>query len=154
MTEPAPEANDPDGLHPDAPRQGSPWKWMILMMATLVVLTTFSMWGKEKISIKATVTIPELTPAQQAGREDFAKFCQECHGADGSGGSRKGQPLIHPMYRENVFPDYVFKKAIREGKREKNWRFGEMPPTEGITDTQIDNITSFVRAAQVASGID
>ncbi|MEG3617133.1 cytochrome c [Magnetovibrio sp. PR-2] len=154
MSAPEPQPTDTEGLHPEAPRQGSPWKWMLLMMAVLVVLTTYSMWGKEKISIKANVVVPELTPLQQAGRADFAKLCQDCHGADGSGGSRKGQPLIHPMYRENVFPDYVFKKALRDGKREKNWRFGEMPPTKGITEPQIDNIVSFVRAVQNASGID
>ena len=154
MTEPSPQPTDSDGLHPDAPRQGSPWKWMLLMMAILVVLTTFTMWGRETISIKASVVVPELTTEQQAGRVAFAKYCQECHGADASGGSRTGQPLIHPMYRENVFPDHVFKKAIRDGKREKNWRFGEMPPTKGITEAQIDNITSYIRAVQIASGID
>lgn len=145
---------DGDGLHPDAPRHGSPWKWMLLMMFTLIGLTTYSMWGKEKISIKATVTIPELSESGLRGREVFAAKCAECHGADGSGGSRKGPPLIHPMYRANVYPDFVFKQVIRDGKREKNWRFGEMPAVENITAQQIDDVTTFVRAAQLASGID
>ncbi len=145
---------DESGLHPDAPRYGSPWKWMLLMMGTLVVLTTISMWGREKISIKATVVVPELSAGQQSGRALFAQKCQDCHGVDGSGGSRKGPPLVHPMYRSNLYPDYVFKKVLREGKREKNWRFGAMPAIEAISDQQVDDITAFVRAVQNASGID
>ena len=150
----ASELQDADGLHPDAPRQSSPVKWMLLVMGTLVVLTTITMWGKEKISIKATVTIPELSEAGLRGREVFARTCQECHGVDGAGGVRTGPPLMHPMYRENLYPDFVFKKVIREGKREKNWRFGPMKPVENITPEQIDDVTAFVREAQIASGID
>ncbi len=143
-----------DGLHPDAPRQKSPWKWMLLMMGVLVVLTTISMWGREKISVKVNVTVPELSVAEQRGRHVFARACEECHGVDGAGGVRTGPPLIHPMYRENLYPDHVFKKVIRDGKREKNWRFGPMPKVENITDQDIDDVTAFVRAAQIASGID
>ncbi|HEY9080618.1 cytochrome c [Magnetovibrio sp.] len=153
-TQPAPELMDAQGLHPDAPRHGSPIKWMALVMVTLVVLTTISMWGKEKVSIKASVTIPPLSEAAQRGREVFAQSCQECHGVDGAGGTRTGPPLIHPMYRENLYPDYVLKKVLREGKREKNWRFGPMEPVKNITEQQIDDVTLFIRTVQNASGID
>jgi mono/diheme cytochrome c family protein len=145
---------DSQGLHPDAPRHKSPIKWMALVALSLVALTTYAMWGQEKISIKATVTIPPLTASAQHGRAIFATACQDCHGVDGAGGSRKGQPLIHPMYRENQFPDFVFKKSIRDGKREKNWRFGPMPALDTLTEQQIDEVTEFVRAVQNASGID
>lgn len=145
---------DAQGLHPDAPRHKSPIKWMAMVALFLIALTTYSMWGQEKISIKATVTVPPLTASAQRGREIFATACQECHGVDGAGGSRKGQPLIHPMYRENQFPDYVFEKAILDGKREKNWRFGPMPAIKTLSKQQIDEVTEFIRAAQNASGID
>jgi len=145
---------DDQGLHPDAPRQSSPIKWMLLVMLTLVALTTYSMWGREKISIKASVTIPTLDAAGQRGREVFAQSCQECHGVDGAGGTRTGPPLIHPMYRENLYPDYVLKKVIREGKREKNWRFGPMEAVKDLNDQQVDDVALFVRAVQNASGID
>jgi len=145
---------DAQGLHPDAPRMGSPIKWMGLAALTFVVLTTMTLWGKEKISIKATVTIPELSESGLRGRQVFATACQECHGTDGAGGTRTGPPLIHPMYRENLFPDYVFNKVIREGKREKNWRFGPMAPVKNLTDQQVKDVMVFVRAAQIASGID
>lgn len=145
---------DDQGLHPDAPRHKSPLKWMGLVMVTLVVLTTYSMWGKEKISILATVTIPELSEQGLRGRDVFAKACAECHGADGAGGSRTGPPLIHPMYRDTLYPDFVFKQVIRNGKREKNWRFGPMRAIENLSAQQIDDVTAFIRAAQLASGIN
>jgi len=146
--------SDKDGLHPGAPRHKSPVLWMGAVMVLLVVLTTATMWGKEKVSIKATVTIPELTPAGERGRAVFAQACQDCHGVDGSGGSRNGPPLIHPMYRADQYPDFVLKQVIRNGKREKNWRFGAMAPVENLTESQIDDVTTFIRAAQVASGIE
>jgi len=148
------EQVDAQGLHPDAPRMGSPIKWMALAMFTFAALTTMTLWGKEKISIKATVVIPELNESGLRGRQVFAASCQECHGVDGAGGTRTGPPLIHPMYRQNLFPDHVFNKVIRDGKREKNWRFGPMEPVKNLTDQQIIDVMAFVRAAQVASGIN
>lgn len=145
---------DDQGLHPDAPRHKSPLKWMLLVIVSLVAVTTYSMWGKEKISIKATVTIPELSEQGLRGREVFASACAQCHGADGSGGSRTGPPLIHPMYRDTMYPDFVLKQVILNGKREKNWRFGPMPAIENLNAQQVDDIIIFIRAAQVASGIN
>lgn len=153
-TEAASTPMDAQGLHPDAPRMGSPIKWMVLVLLTMVGLTVFAMWDDEKVSIKATVTIPQLSEAGLRGRQVFATSCQECHGIDGAGGTRTGPPLIHPMYRENLYPDFVLKKVIREGKREKNWRFGPMKAIEGLSDQQVDDVAIFIRAAQVASGID
>jgi len=153
-TENASTPMDAQGLHPDAPRQSSPIKWMVLVLFTMVGLTVYAMWDDEKISIKASVTIPPLSEAGLRGREVFATSCQECHGVDGAGGTRTGPPLIHPMYRENLYPDFVLKNVIREGKREKNWRFGPMKAVEGLSDQQVDDVATFIRAAQVASGID
>ncbi|MBL4613832.1 MAG: cytochrome c [Magnetovibrio sp.] len=112
-----------DGLHPDAPRHKSPVKWMALVMLSLVVVTTYSLWDKEKISVKSTVTVPPLSDQGQRGREVFATACAQCHGADGSGGSRTGPPLIHPMYRTSVFPDFVFKKRHQQWKTRKKLAF-------------------------------
>ena len=153
-TETASNPMDAQGLHPDAPRHSSPIKWMALVAVTLVTLTTISMWGNEKISIKASVTIPPLSEAGLRGRAVFAKSCQECHGVDGAGGTRTGPPLIHPMYRENLYPNFVLKNVIRDGKREKNWRFGPMEALKDLDEQQVDDVTVFIRAAQVASGID
>ncbi len=147
-----PETPD-DGLHPDAPRQKSPVKWMVLMLLIVIAATIPTLWGKEKISIKASPTIPELSPLAQHGRTVINARCAECHGVDGTGGSRKGPPILHSMYREEVFPDFVFKRSVLEGKREKNWRFGPMPPNEGMSERDVDGVIAFVREVQTATGI-
>lgn len=144
---------DPHNIHPDAPRHKSPVLWMGLVMLILVVLTTMTMWGKEKISIKASPVIPELSAAAQHGREVINAKCAECHGVDGTGGSRKGPPILHPMYRDEIFPDFQFKRSVREGKREKNWRFGPMPAMPDLSDEDIDGVIAFVREVQTATGV-
>jgi len=140
-------------IHPDAPRHKSPLKWMALLMVTLVVLTVTTMWGNEKVSIKASPKIPELSALAQHGRTIINERCAVCHGVDGTGGSRTGPPILHPMYRDAVFPDFVFKRSVLEGKREKNWRFGPMPPVEGLSDKDVDGVIAFVREVQTATGV-
>lgn len=148
------EPMNSDDLHPDAPRQKSPLKWMALMMGVLVVLTTFTMWGKEKISIKASPKIPVLSAQAQHGRDVINAKCSECHGVDGTGGSRKGPPILHSQYRREIFPDYQFKRAMFEGKREKNWRFGAMSPVEGLSEADADAVIAFVREIQDFNGVE
>lgn len=141
-------------MHPDAPQQKSPLKWMALVMVTLIVLTITTMWGKEKISIKATPIIPaQLSAGAQHGRTIINERCIDCHGVDGTGGSRKGPPILHPMYRNEIFPDFVFKNSVLNGKREKNWRFGPMAPVEGLSDADVDDVIAFVREVQAATGV-
>lgn len=146
--------NDSDGMHPDAPRQKSPLKWMVLMMLILVAATIPTLWGKEKISIKASPTIPELSASAQHGRVVLNERCADCHGIDGTGGSRKGPPILHSMYRREIFPDFQFKRSVLDGKREKNWRFGPMEPVKGLSDEDINGVIAFVREVQDATGIE
>ena len=136
------------------PRHKSPVLWMGLIMLTLVILTTLTMWGKEKVSIKASPIIPELSEQAQYGRTVINTQCAECHGVDGTGGSAKGPPILHPMYRRAVYPDHHFKKMVREGKREKNWRFGPMPAFPDISDRDIDAVIAFVREVQIATHVE
>lgn len=144
--------DDPQ-MHPDAPQHKSPIKWMLLMMVILIIATITTMWGDEKISIKASPTIPELSVSAQLGRTIINARCADCHGVDMTGGSRKGPPILHSMYREEIFPDFVFKRSVLEGKREKNWRFGPMPAQEGLSDEEVDGIIAFVRELQNATGM-
>ena len=142
-----------DDMHPDAPRQKSPIKWMALMMVTLIILTITTMWGDEKISIKASPKIPELSPLAQHGRKVINEKCADCHGVDGTGGSRKGPPILHTMYRDEIFPDFVFRRSVLEGKREKNWRFGPMPAMPDLSEEDVNGAIAFVREVQTATGV-
>lgn len=141
-------------VDPSTPQNKSPVVWMGLVMVTLVILTTLTMWGREKVSIKASPVIPELSEQAQHGRQYLNTHCAECHGVDGTGGSKKGPPILHPMYRRAVYPDHHFKKMVREGKREKNWRFGPMPAYPEIADKDIDAVIRFVREVQDATNVE
>ena len=141
-------------VDPTVPRHKSPVLWMGLVMVTLVILTAITMWGKEKVSIKASPIIPELSEQAQHGRAVINSQCVECHGIDGTGGTPKGPPILHPMYRRAVYPDHHFKKMVREGKREKNWRFGPMPAFPDISDRDLDAVIAFVREVQDATHVE
>ena len=142
-------------IDPNAPTQKSPLKWMALMIVVLVAATIPTLWGKEKISLKATPKFPaQLSAEAQHGRDVINEKCADCHGVDGTGGSRKGPPILHSMYRREIFPDILFRQAMVHGKREKNWRFGPMEPVAGITEDDIVGVIAFVRELQDATGIE
>ena len=146
---------NPDiGVNSDAPVQGSPVKWMLALLGLIIVLTAGTLWDREKISIKASPKIPELSTAGKLGRVLVNTQCAECHGEDGTGYSRKGPPLLHPMYREEVFPDHHFKRVIREGRRQRAWQFGPMPAQPQLSDEDINNILAFVREVHNETGVE
>jgi len=90
-----PETPD-DGLHPDAPRQKSPVKWMVLMLLIVIAATIPTLGGKEKNSIKASPTIPELSPLAHPGRTVINARCAVRQRVEGTDGSRTRPPVLHP----------------------------------------------------------
>lgn len=48
----------------------------------------------------------------------------------------------------------AFVRAAREGVRAHHWRFGDMPPVEGVSDADLAGIIAFVREVQRANGIN
>ena len=93
----------------------------------------------------AATPAPTATPDELAAASaDYAKFCINCHKADGTGGTvelDEGKPLKVPSLREHGMkdPDSHLAKQIREGG-------DEMPPFEKKLDAQrIDNLVRYVR---------
>ena len=94
----------------------------------------------------ATATpAPTATPDELASASaDYAKFCINCHKADGTGGTvdlDEGKPIKVPSLREHGLKDADshLAKQIREGG-------DEMPPFEKKLDAQrIDNLVRYVR---------
>jgi len=52
-----------------------------------------------------------------------------------------------PTGRANV-------EVVRNGVRAHHWKFGSMPPVDGITDAEDGTIVAYVRALQRANGIN
>jgi mono/diheme cytochrome c family protein len=101
----------------------------------------------------ANVLVPELSPAAQDGEALFVRSCADCHSTDAAGRDGIAPPLIHKIYESNHHGDASFYLAARNGVRAHHWQFGDMPPVEGIADTDIAKIIFYVRELQRANGI-
>jgi mono/diheme cytochrome c family protein len=95
----------------------------------------------------------EVLPDSLAdGRASFETFCIECHGPAATG-SEKGPPLVNRVYHPGHHADPAFFLAPVQGVRAHHWRFGDMPPVEGITRDQVGDIIAYVRWLQRQVGI-
>ena len=103
----------------------------------------------------AEVKIPENLSAQALiGQRAFDAKCASCHGANAAGQAGVAPPLVHDIYRSGHHGDAAFLVAARNGVRSHHWRFGNMPPVDGITDAELKSIVRYVRELQKANGID
>jgi cytochrome c len=101
----------------------------------------------------AQVQVPPLAPVQREGRAAFEEYCAVCHGANAAGQQGVAPPLIHIIYEPNHHGDQAFLRAALQGVPAHHWPFGDMPPVEGITGQEIENIVAYIRALQRANGI-
>lgn len=99
------------------------------------------------------VAVPELSAAAARGQAIFEQNCATCHGRNASG-TDKGPPLVHPIYEPSHHADLAFLLAARNGVRAHHWRFGSMPPVEGVTEREIEGVVAYVRELQRANGIE
>lgn len=99
------------------------------------------------------IVVPELTAVAAMGQIAFEANCAACHGLKAAG-TDKGPPFIHMIYEPSHHADFAFQRAARAGVLAHHWRFGNMPPVEGVTDTQIEQIIRYVREVQRANGIE
>ncbi len=101
------------------------------------------------------VTMPEeLSPQAQMGQRAFEATCAACHGADAGGKQGFAPPLVHKIYEPSHHSDMAFQIAVQSGVRAHHWPFGDMPPQDGLTRSDVDNIVAYVRTLQRANGIN
>ncbi|MBO6638118.1 MAG: cytochrome c [Roseitalea sp.] len=101
----------------------------------------------------ADVFVPPLSANGTEGEALFNASCASCHGTAAAGRNGVAPPLVHIIYEPNHHADAAFVLAIRNGVRAHHWRFGNMPPVEGLSDEQIAKITTYIRELQRANGI-
>jgi mono/diheme cytochrome c family protein len=87
-----------------------------------------------------------------SGQLLFEKNCSSCHGVDLTG-TDQGPPLLHPYYKPSHHGDNAFYAAAMRGVRAHHWNFGDMKPVEGMTESKIKRIVSFVRYYQQLKGL-
>jgi len=100
-----------------------------------------------------TVVVPELGADARAGEAAYNARCASCHGVDAAGQDGVAPPLVHRIYEPGHHGDQSFLVAAQVGVRAHHWRFGDMPPVDGITKTEVASIIAYVRALQRANGI-
>ncbi len=103
----------------------------------------------------ADVKVPmQLSSSAEIGKRAFEAKCATCHGANAAGTQGKAPPLVHPYYRPGHHADAAFFLAAQNGVRAHHWRFGDMPPIDGVTKGDIKGIVAYVRALQKENGIN
>ncbi|MDA3858678.1 MAG: cytochrome c [Roseovarius sp.] len=95
----------------------------------------------------------ELSPRGEMGARAFKAKCAACHGANAAGREGKGPPLVHKIYEPGHHSDMAFVLAAKNGVRSHHWRFGNMPPVDGVTDADVKAIAAYVRELQKENGI-
>ncbi len=101
------------------------------------------------------VTLPsELSAQAKMGQRAFDAACSSCHGANAAGQQGVAPPLIHKTYEPGHHADMAFFLAVENGVRPHHWRFGAMPPIEGLTRADVATIVAFVREVQRENGIN
>jgi cytochrome c len=103
----------------------------------------------------AEVTVPELfSENAQIGERAYTVNCAACHGANAAGQDGIAPPLVHVIYEPNHHGDESFQRAAAMGVQSHHWRFGNMPPVEGITRGDVTLIIAYIRELQSANGIN
>ncbi|ESR27461.1 c-type cytochrome [Lutibaculum baratangense] len=102
---------------------------------------------------RVAVTVPdELSPVAMEGKAVFDENCADCHGANAAG-TEQGPPLVHDIYNPGHHANMAFVLAASQGVRAHHWRFGNMPPQPGVTQTEVEKVVQYVRELQQANGI-
>lgn len=100
------------------------------------------------------VALPaELSEQAQMGKRAFDAKCAACHGTNAAGQSGVAPPLVHKIYEPGHHSDMAFILAAKNGVRAHHWRFGNMPPVDGVTDGDVKMITRYIRELQKENGI-
>ena len=103
----------------------------------------------------AVVKIPAaFSPKEQLGKRAFDATCSKCHGDNAQGRDGTAPPLVHKIYEPSHHGDMAFELAAKTGVRSHHWKFGDMPPVEGVTRADVLNIVAYNRALQRENGIN
>ncbi len=98
--------------------------------------------------------VPEFGADERVGEAAYNARCASCHGVNAAGQDGIAPPLVHRIYEPGHHGDQAFLVAAQLGVRAHHWRFGDMPPVDGIAETEVASIVTYVRALQRANGIE
>lgn len=88
-----------------------------------------------------------------AGAVLYESSCAQCHGSD-LRGTDQGPSHLSSVYVPSHHGDGAFLIAVMNGSAQHHWDFGPMPPVEGLSETEVDQIIAFVREQQRLQGFE
>lgn len=155
------------------PKTGDHVKKSILVIAAVAAVLAGGVWftwsgqnedvsaGEENVAAPAAgadlaeVNLPaELSDNAVIGKRAFEAACAVCHGENAAGRNGLAPPLVHVIYEPGHHGDEAFQRAAASGVRAHHWRFGDMPPVEGVTRADVSMIVAYIRELQRANGIN
>ncbi len=95
-----------------------------------------------------------LSPEATIGKRGFDAKCADCHGENAAGQNGVAPPLVHKIYEPSHHGDESFQRAVQVGVRAHHWKFGDMPPVEGLSRADVKYIVQYVRELQRENGIN
>ena len=116
-------------------------------------LTEVAKSGTQDGSAIVAVQMPEIDGNAAIGQRIFESACAACHGTNAAGVEGAGPPLIHVIYEPSHHTDESFQRAVAKGVQSHHWRFGDMPPVEGLTRGDVSMIIDYIREIQRTNGI-
>ena len=131
---------------------------LLVLAAAAGVAGYFHFGGGDRIGgsgpLIVAVSVPATLSARaQLGRKTYAANCAACHGPNAAGQDGIAPPLIHVIYEPGHHGNESFQRAVALGVRAHHWRFGNMPPVEGLTRRDVAAVVAYVRELQRANGI-
>lgn len=100
------------------------------------------------------IQMPPIDGNAAIGQRIFENVCASCHGPNATGNDGVGPPLIHVVYEPGHHGDESFQRAVAMGVKSHHWRFGDMPPVEGLTRGDVAMVVAYIREIQRANGIN
>ncbi|MDU8927356.1 c-type cytochrome [Alisedimentitalea sp. MJ-SS2] len=101
------------------------------------------------------VRLPAVLSAKaEIGKRAFEAKCAACHGENAAGQNGVAPPLVHKIYEPSHHSDTSFIRAAKSGVRAHHWKFGNVPPVEGLTQGDVKLIARYVRELQRENGIN
>ncbi len=135
-------------------------RWIAIATALVAIAVAgyfqFSFWkdAPEDGTPMVAVRLPETLSAEaQSGQEAFEANCAVCHGNNAAGQLGIAPPLVHAIYEPSHHGDESIQRAVALGAPPHHWEFGDMPPVEGLSRSDVDKIVAYIRELQRANGI-
>lgn len=129
---------------------------ILLVLAAAVGITGYLHFGQSDGTgpPMVAVSVPETLSAQAlAGQKSWEANCASCHGRNAAGQDGLAPPLVHIIYEPGHHGDESFQRAVALGVWAHHWRFGDMPPVDGLSRRDVAEIIAYVRELQRANGI-